>query len=164
MSKKTIGAAIVAATVLATPAFAAEWKPYGDHSSEAPRAVYAQEGEGIATLLSCNAEGKLSAIVSIKDGDFVRKMQANAPYRRSVDVSMNRDGVDEGESVWTLIAAVDTIHTKSHTEAAKIYNAAILGQSVQLDVQRKGSVTLDLPSVDDIFTAFATTCFSEDAE
>lgn len=154
---KFLAAGSIIAT-LSLPAFAASWQPYEGHDASKPRAIFAQEDGGVATLLSCNASGELSAIVSFKSGDFVEKMKANAPYRRTIDVQMKRKGEDEGKSPWTLIPAVNTLHTKTHTEAAKIYNATILQETVALDIPREGSVELVLPQIDDTFTAFANAC------
>ena len=146
--------------VVSSPAFAASWQPYEGHDAEKPRAIFAQEDQGVATLLSCNASGELSAIVSFSNGDFVEKMRANAPYRRTVEVQMSRKGEDQGASTWTLIPAVDTLNTKTHTVAAKIYNATILQEPIELDIPREGPVELVLPAIDDTFTAFAKTCSS----
>lgn len=158
MNKTKTWALAVLSVAMMPAAYAASWQPYGEQSADAPRAIFAQKDGGVATLLSCNSEGQLSAMVSYKPGDFVRKMKANAPFRRTVDVNIVRDGTDEGKTPWTLIPAVDTIHTKSHGEAGKIYNAAILGENVVVNIQRKGEVALTLPGVDDTFRAFATTC------
>ena len=158
MNYRTLLLAASIPLAFAAPALAASWQPYEGHEASAPRAIFAEPDEGAATLLSCNAEGKLSAIVAFGSKSFVQSMKANAPYRRTVDVDMVRDGEDEGSSPWTLLPAVDTIHTRSHADAAKIYNATILHQSVSLEVPREGTVTLDLPEVDDVFRAFASTC------
>lgn len=158
MSKTKISALALLCVTAVPAAFAASWQPYGEQSAEAPRSIYAQEDDGVATLLSCNADGQLSAMISYKGGDFARKMKANAPFRRTVDVNIVRDGADDGMSPWTIIPAVDMIHTKSHGDAGKIYNAAILGQDLTVKIQRKGEVALTLPAVDDVFRAFATTC------
>ena len=158
MTKTKISALALLCVAAVPAAFAASWQPYGEQSAEAPRSIYAQEDDGVATLLSCNADGQLSAMVSYKGGELTRKMKANAPFRRTVDVNIVRDGTDEGKSPWTIIPAVDLIHTKSHGDAGKIYNAAILGQDLTVKIQRKGEVALTLPAVDDVFRAFATTC------
>jgi len=149
-------AIICSATIPA--AFAASWQPYGQHTAEAPRSIYAQENDGVATLLSCNADGQLTAMISFKGGDLSRKMKANAPFRRTVDVNVIRDGVDDGKSPWTMIPAVDLVHSKSHGDAGKIYNATILGEDVTMNIQREGEFALVLPEVDDVFRAFAATC------
>lgn len=158
MSKIKIAALTILCSASVPAAFAANWQPYGQHTAEAPRSIYAQENDGVATLLSCNANGELSAMVSYEGGDLVRKMKANAPFRRTVDVSVVRGGTDEGTSPWTVIPAVSLIHTKSHGDAGKIYNATILGEDVTVSIQREGDVALVLPAVDDVFRAFATTC------
>jgi|GEM_PF-319178 len=158
MKKIKIAAIAILCTTSIPAAFAASWQPYGQHSAEAPRSIYAQENDGVATLLSCDAKGDLSAMISYEGGDLTRKMKANAPFRRTVDVGIVRNGSDSGESPWTIIPAVDLIHTKSHGDAGKIYNATILGEDVTMTIQREGKVSLILPAVDDVFRAFAATC------
>ncbi|WP_300378908.1 hypothetical protein [Henriciella sp.] len=158
MTKNKLPVAAAIASMLAMPAFAASWQPYINHSPETPRAIYTQENEGVATLLSCDKDGQLSVLISYKKGDFIKKMKANAPYRRTVEVSIIREGVDEGATTWSLIPAVDTLHTKAHADAAKIYNASILGQEVIVRVPREGDISLVLPAVDDVFHAFSSTC------
>lgn len=158
MSKKQIWALALMSAALVPAAHAATWAPYGSQPAEAPKAIYAQEGQGVTTLLSCNADGQLTAFISYKGGDFERKMKAHAPYRRSVDVKIIRSGVADEASSWTIVPAVDLVHTKTHGDAGKIYNAAIRGDDVVIDIPREDEVELALPDVDDVFRAFATAC------
>jgi len=151
--------ALIAASalpLLAGAANAAEWVPAPGHTTEAPSAVYSETETGTA-LLTCNAEGQLTAMLSQVTSDFASTIEKPAPYRRSVDVELS-GGDWLVDAKWVSLPAIKTIISGSHAHAAKIFNAVIRQEDLTVNVEGKDFAAIDLPGVDATFTAFAKTC------
>ena len=54
--------------------------------------------------------------------------------------------------------AIDTVETRTHAIAAKMFNAAVLGEPLNISVKREGTIQSTLPAPDATFKAFAKTC------
>jgi len=156
MLRTLIATALLPLTIGA--AHAGAWAPTPGQDADAPRAVYSETDTGTA-LLTCNGDGQFTAIISQVTENFPETMKKAAPYRRSVDVSVSTpDRQTDGK--WVSIPAIDTIISASHSNAAKIFNAVVRGEALDVDVEGKDFVALQLPAVDDAFKAFAKTCRS----
>lgn len=154
MMKALITTAIL--PLLIGTANAADWHPTPGQDAEAPSAVYSETETGTA-LLTCNAEGKLTAMLSQVTDDFAKTMEKSAPYRRSVDVELS-GGDWLVDAKWVSVPAIKTIISGSHSHAAKIFNAVVRQENLTVNVEGKDFVSIDLPEVDSTFTAFAKTC------
>ncbi|MEM1035647.1 MAG: hypothetical protein AAGI14_02680 [Pseudomonadota bacterium] len=152
---------IIAASLLplsAVAANAASWAPIPGQDADAPRAVYSETESGSA-VLTCNAEGQLTAILSQVTEDFAGTLEKQAPYRRAVDVKIEMPE-RESEETWTSLPAIKTIVSGTHSVGAKIFNSVIREEAFNVKVEGKDFVSLALPPVDDSFKAFAKTCRS----
>ena len=156
MIKTVIAASLLPLTI--SSAYAGAWQPSPGQDADAPRAVYTETEAGTA-LLTCNGDGQFTAILSQVTEDFPATMKKPAPYRRAVDVEITTPE-RETEAKWVSIPAIDTIISASHSSAVKIFNSVVKGEALDVDVEGKDFVTLDLPAVDDSFKAFAKTCRS----
>lgn len=156
MLRTLIAASLLPLTLGA--AHAGVWQPTPGQDADAPRAVYAETDAGTA-LLTCNGDGKFTAILSQVTEDFAATMEKQAPYRRPVNVAITMPD-REIESKWVSIPAIDTIISASHGNAVKIFNSVVRGDALDVNVEGKAFVSLELPAVDDSFKAFAKTCRS----
>ncbi|MEL8055779.1 MAG: hypothetical protein AAGK66_06475 [Pseudomonadota bacterium] len=139
-------------------AHAGAWLPSPGQDSEAPRAIYTETDGGTA-LLTCNGEGQFTAMLSQVTENFPETMKKPAPYRRGADVQLTTPE-RESEAKWVIVPAIDTIISVSHVNAARIYNTAVRGEPLNVKVDGKDFVSLELPEIDDSFKAFAKTCRS----
>ena len=154
---KTILAAAIAATFITPAASAAAWLPGKDQAAEAPRIIYAETDSG-AALLSCSRNGKLRTILSSNGDDFGNRINKIAKYRRGVDVALTVGDTVGDETRWRYIPAIDSIYSSQHSQAAKLYNAAVRGDEVSVTLDGDSYTTMVLPAVDSTFKAFARTC------
>ncbi len=154
---KTIFTAAIAAAFITPVASATAWLPGKGQTAEAPRIIYAETDTG-AALLSCSRQGKLRTILSSSGDDFGNRVHKPAKYRRGVDVVLTIGDKVNDEARWHYMPAIETIYSSRHTQAAKLYNAAIRGDEVSVSLDGKTYTTMTLPGVDAIFTAFAKTC------
>ena len=154
MMKTLIAASIL--PLLAGAANAADWVPAPGQDSEAPTAVYSETETGTA-LLTCNSEGQLTAMLSQVTSDFAKTMKKSATYRRSVDVELS-GGDWLVDAKWVSVPAIKTIISSSHAHAAKVFNAVVRQEDLTINVEGKDFAAIDLPEIDETFTAFAKTC------
>jgi len=154
---KTILAAAIAAAFITPTASATAWLTGKGQTAEAPQIIYAETDTG-AALLSCSQNGKLKTILSSNGADFGSRIHQSVKYRRGVDVVLTIGDIVNDEVTWRYMPANETIYSSRHTQAAKLYNAAIRGDEVSVSLDGKSYATMTLPSVDATFTAFANTC------
>ncbi|MEM1391451.1 MAG: hypothetical protein AAGG45_10255 [Pseudomonadota bacterium] len=152
---------MIAATILplsAAAANAASWAPTPGQDGDAPRAVYSETAQGTA-LLTCDAEGKMTAILSQITSNFAETLEKQAPYRRAVDVEISTPE-RYSEATWVSLPAIKTIVSSTHSVGARIFNTVVREEPIEVKVDGKDFVSLDLPAADDSFKAFAKTCRS----
>ncbi|MEM1086492.1 MAG: hypothetical protein AAGH90_02090 [Pseudomonadota bacterium] len=139
-------------------AHAASWEPVPGQNEDAPRAVYSETDNGSA-LLTCNAEGQLTAILSQVTENFAEKLETPAAYRRAVDVEMTTPD-RQSEATWTSLPAIKTIVSGTHSVGAKVFNSVVRQETLDVKVDGQDFVSIELPAIDDSFKAFAKTCRS----
>ena len=163
MNVRRISAAVVVSVALgvmsaALPASAAEWMPWDGQDASAPRAIYTQDSEERGALLVCKSDGTLSAMISLSPADMPALLAKNAPYARSAKATVAVGDQDAVETTFRYIPAIDTVETREHLIAAKVFNAAVMGEPLNISVKREGDIQASLPVPDDTFKAFAKTC------
>ncbi|MEE2920945.1 MAG: hypothetical protein VYC38_04210, partial [Pseudomonadota bacterium] len=109
-------------------------------------------------LLTCGANGKVAAMISMSPGDMPDLLSKNAPYGRSADAVVSVGDGEEVETSLRYIPAIDTVETRAPSIAAKVFNAAVLGERLNISVEREGTIESMLPPPNKTFKAFATTC------
>ncbi|MEH6744059.1 hypothetical protein [Hyphomonas sp.] len=142
----------------ALPAAAADWTAWEGHNATAPLAVHATDTNNHGVLLTCGSNGKVAAMVSLSPGDMPDLLSKNAPYNRSAKATIS---VGNGEEVTTTvqyIPAINTIEARTPAIAAKVFNAAVLGEPISISLERKSEIVSALPAPNDTFKAFANTC------
>lgn len=150
--------AIMAATAVAFPATANEWAPWAEQDAAAPHAIYTDGSDNQAALLACGENGLLSAMITLKPASLPDQLAKNAPYSRSEKASVMVGSAAPVETNVRFIPAIDVIESRSHKVAAKVFNAAVLGEPLKISIQRAGDVETLLPEPNDVFKAFARTC------
>lgn len=154
-----IGAlALSIATPIALPATANEWRAWEGQAEFAPLAIYTDGSDTQAALLTCDAKGMLSAMISLQPASLPEQLAKNAPYSRSESATVMVGSASPVETTVRFIPAIDAIESRSHEVAAKVFNAAVLGEPLKMTIQRAGNVDTVLPEPNEVFKAFAKTC------
>lgn len=163
MTLKTIslpaGACLLMAGLgLALPASATQWMAWDGQDEAAPQVIYTQDTDNHGAMLVCDRDGSLSAMISLSPATMPELLATNAPYARTADGSVSVGDQDAAETTFRYIPAIDAIETHAHSIAAKMFNAAVLGQPLNVSVRREGDIQAYLPAPDTTFKAFAKTC------
>jgi hypothetical protein len=149
---------IALATTAALPASANAWKAWEGQDQASPRAIYSDATDQQSALLTCGANGLLSAMITVKPASLPEQLAKNAPYSRSENASVMVGTADAYETTVRVIPAIDVIEARSHNAAAKVFNAAVIGAPLKISVSHFGDVETVLPEPNDAFRAFARVC------
>ncbi len=154
----TLAAATLASLFLALPAAANSWTAWEGQSEDAPRVIYSSDASVPGALFTCATDGKMKALIALTASDIPAVLTKNAPYRRGEDMAMTVGERATVNATVRLIPAIEAIELTGHALAAKLFNAAIRGDDVQISLKTAGDYTTSLPSPNDTFRAFARTC------
>jgi hypothetical protein len=150
--------AISIATVVALPAAANDWTAWADQDAAVPRVIYTDDSTVLGAVLACNDAGHLTAMISTQPASLPELLKKNAPYKRSekARVSVGDQSPEDAKVTW--IPAINVVQANSHMVAAKVFNAAVMGEQFKLDVKHGEDVDARFPPPNDVFQAFADTC------
>lgn len=148
---------VLGAACLIPNAMAANWVPASGQDANKPAMIFTETEDG-AALLACSQEGKFIASLSNDGKNFANRMKAKAKYSRGATVALEVGERAVTEAKWRWMPAIDTVLSTDHLQAAKVFNASIRGEPVSISVDGKPFTTLNLPGMDETFSAFANTC------
>lgn len=149
---------LVAGLAAALPASAAEWAPWQGQNEAAPLAIYTDGSDETGALLVCDGQGMLKAMLSLEPSSLPDLMARSAKYSRTTRANVKVGDDDAVEAMFRYIPAIKAIETKSHSTAAKVFNSAVLGETLTVETRREGTVESHLPKPNGTFKAFAKTC------
>lgn len=121
------------------------------------KAVYSTESGSPALVLGCNEAGKISATFSL-DGNVMDKMEARSKRTRVINGSLAVDEADADKAKWVYLKTRNMASPIEGRYARRIYNAAVTGKSVKIDLGRQGSYEYAPPKLNGQFKAFADGC------
>ena len=74
------------------------------------------------------------------------------------DGAVETASTTEKSGTWAYIKATDMLVSAEPWQGRRIYNAVIKGESVDINVDKVGEVSLTMPAMNDAFKAFAKSC------
>ncbi len=77
---------------------------------------------------------------------------------RTRRVSIDTESTDPRSGSWGYYRTQGKLVSSKSWQGKRIYNAAITGSPVSMDVFKVGEMSFDLPGVDDQFKSFASSC------
>ncbi|MEL6693429.1 MAG: hypothetical protein AAFQ12_10410 [Pseudomonadota bacterium] len=157
---KLIPTLFLAATFSGT-AFAADEAPANTEwnllDGSNGKAVYSTESGAPALVLGCNEAGRISATFSL-DGDVMEKLEVQSKRTRVINGTLAVTEGDSDKAKWAYLKAPNLASPIEGRYARRIYNAAVTGKSVQIDLGRQGSYEYAPPKLNGQFKAFADGC------
>ncbi|NQY41130.1 MAG: hypothetical protein HRT80_13645 [Henriciella sp.] len=121
------------------------------------KAVYSTESGSPALVLGCSEAGKISATFSL-DGNVMDKMEARSKKTRVINGSLAVEEADADKAKWIYLKRRNMAAPIEGRYARRIYNAAVTGKSVTIDLGRQGSYEYAPPKLNGQFKAFADGC------
>jgi hypothetical protein len=149
---------LVAGLSSALPASATEWMAWQGQDADAPQVIYTQDTDQRGVMLTCQANGDLSSAITLSPGSLPELLAKNAPYGRSADATISVGAQASEQAKFRYVPAIDLVEIRSHAFATKVFNAAVLGEPLNIDMQRETDIQASLPAPDTAFKAFAKTC------
>jgi len=159
MSRKIAIMALAAAFVPVGASLAATG-PNGWTRADLPNGqiVYSTSEGGSGLAFGCTADGKLSAFVNIDGADMVAKLTSGTPATRSKPGKLTVDGGEAARTNWTYMPDLKVMSPKKPQITRRLYNAAVTGDTVQLELRYMDDVSIAPPAIDSEFTAFSSSC------
>ncbi len=153
-------AASLAGLGLALSAHAADtnWQLSQPVEEGAKSFLFAEDAGGPSVALYCSDQMGLQAAVHLNGTDLENSaIQSNSKLRNR-NVALSTDSMAEKDADWAYVRQAKVLISTKGWQAKRMFNAAIKGEPVQMDIQRVGAYTLTLPPVDDTFKTFAKSC------
>ena len=134
-----------------------EWTMLGESNG---KAIYSTESNAPALVIGCNDAGKISATFAL-DGDVEAKLASRSSRTRRLNGTLTVEGNDSATSKWAFLPTRNMASPVENKYARRLYNAAISGKSVTLDLGRRGSFEYSPPALNADFQAFAAGCIAK---
>jgi len=155
-----LGAALaIAATSIGLSAHAADaesaWS-LGDNDGTA--FLYAASPSGPSVTLTCSEKLGVRAIVYL-NGNGMDDLALNAKARLVTrNVEIGSDSTEPRDGDWAYFRRAKTLVSTKSWQGKRVFNAAVTGSPVSMDVSRLGSYDITLPAVNDEFKSFVSSC------
>lgn len=159
---KLVPILLTAATFTATAHAADSLEVSGEWSileASNGKAIYSTETGAPALILGCNDAGKISATFSL-DGDVADKLASRSVRSRRVDATLTVDGKEPATSKWAYLPTRNMASPVENKYARRLYNAAVTGKTVTLDLGRRGTYEYAPPKINSDFETFASGCLA----
>lgn len=153
MSKLMIGAAALALVGSASAAEAnAEWVLKGGEGS---MVMITDSDQAPGMMINCNG-GKLRVALTTEGVDLASLKESKRV--RKADATVSIEGREPIETTLSYLPSRKLAVATQFSDKSKLYNAAVQGKTVSVDMGRRGSFTFTPPAINDTFKTFASSC------
>lgn len=122
-------------------------------------AIFSTEMDGPALVLGCNESGKISATFSL-DGDIEAKLDSRSLRTRRVSGTLTVEGYEPADTKWAYLPGRNMASPMEGHLARRLYNAAVTGAHVTLDLGKRGTFEYSPPALNSDFETFAAGCLA----
>lgn len=150
------GMAFGAATLSANAADAESTWTMGETNGNS--FVYMSDVSGPSVTLNCSDRFGVQAVVYLNGNSMDELTISGKPRTRNVEISTESTETRDGD--WAYLRNAKTLISTRGWQGKRIFNAAVTGSPVAMDIARIGSVNLTLPAVNDDFRTFVSNCSS----
>lgn len=156
---KTGAALALAATTITFTASAADaestWK-LGDNNGNA--FLYMADASGPSLTLNCSERMGVQAVLYL-DGNSIDELTIDGSRRiTSRKVTMESESTEARDGDWAYLRKAKTLISTRGWQGKRIFNAAVTGSPVSIDIRRVGTVNVTPPEVNDEFREFVESC------
>lgn len=149
----------IAATSIGFSAHAADaestWS-LGDNNGTA--FLFTASPSGPSLTLSCSDKIGVRAVVYL-NGNGMDDLEINTKMSlKTRKVELDSDTTEPRDGSWVYLRRAKTLISTKGWQGKRIFNAAVSGSPVSIDVSRAGSYEITLPAVNDDFKSFVSNC------
>lgn len=148
----SLSALALAGTALAADA-ESKWVMSGD---ETAMVMVTSADNAPGMLINCTT-GKLQVALSTEGVDLTELKPSNRKNRRLV-AEMKIEDREPIDARVVYSPGQKLVVTQTFGDRSKLYNAAVQGKTVTVDMGRRGSFTFTPPPINDTFRSFASSC------
>ena len=113
---------------------------------------------GPSLTLNCSDKIGLQAILYL-DGNAIDDLGMKIKSKiKTRNVHLDTDSTNRRDGDWLYVRSNKTLFSSKGWQAKRIFNAAVTGSPVAVDITRVGSYELTPPPVNDSFKAFVSEC------
>ncbi|MBO6689143.1 MAG: hypothetical protein JJ931_10225 [Henriciella sp.] len=163
-SLKTACLSALSLAVLGSAA-ATEWKvgnlmPEGQEPTSDADGLYvlAENAEGPAIMLGCSDRLGVQARVYLNGMTPAGLAVEKARRVKTRSVKISTDSTEAKRDTWAYLKSKGQLISVRPWQGKRIFNAAIRGDIVNMDVTKVGDLAIELPEINDAFKSFAATC------
>lgn len=113
---------------------------------------------GPSVMLSCSDTVGIRATVFLNGDDMEAAETAEGGKARTRRVALDTASTDSRSGAWGYVRTQGKLISSQSWQGKRIYNAAITGSPVSMDIFKVGERSFELPGVDDHFKSFASSC------
>lgn len=122
--------------------------------------LYMADTSGPSLTLNCSDKMGIQAVLYL-DGNSVDDLGVSTKTKiRARKVSIDSDATEERDGSWLYLRSAKTLISTKGWQGKRIFNAAVTGSPVSVDVFRVGTFELTPPTVNDDFRSFVSECDS----
>lgn len=122
--------------------------------------LYMADASGPSVTLSCSDKMGVQAVVYL-DGNSVDDLGFSKNSKvRSRKVALESETTEPRDGTWAYLRNAKVLISTRGWQGKRIFNAAVTGSSVSMDVFRIGTVSITPPTVNDDFRSFVSECDS----
>ena len=120
--------------------------------------LYAADASGPSLTLNCSDTMGIQAGVYL-NGNGMDDLTLSSNSRLGTrNIELDSDTTDPKDGDWAYIRSAKTLISTKSWQGKRIFNAAVTGSPVTLDIARVGSYTITPPAVNDEFKTFVSDC------
>lgn len=120
--------------------------------------LHAVTDAGPSVMLSCSDTVGIRATVFLNGETMEAAETARDGKTRARRVSLDTDSTEVRSGAWGYVRSQGKLVSSKSWQGKRIYNAAITGSPVSMDIFKIGERRFELPGVDDQFKSFASSC------
>ena len=120
--------------------------------------LYTADASGPSVTLNCSDKMGIQAVVYL-NGNGMDDLEVNTKTRlRSRNIELASETTEPKDGDWVYLRSAKTLISTKSWQGKRIFNAAVTGSPVTMDIARLGSYTITPPAVNDEFKAFVAEC------
>lgn len=154
----TLIAAGLSTLGLSLSAHAADGTWQFTEAGDAPARVFAQDVGGPSLSLVCSDRFGVQAFLYLNGSETGELNIGRRTRLNSRNVEIASESTAAKSASWGYIRPSKLLISSKSWQGRRLFNSVVKGEPVTLSISRIGDYTLEMPAVDEQFTAFANSC------
>ena len=164
LALKTVCLSALSVALLGS-ATATEWKvgnlmPEGQEPASDADGLYvlAENADGPAIMLGCSDRLGVQARIYLNGMTQADLAMEKTRRVKTRSVEISTESTEAKRDTWAYLKSKGQLISVRPWQGKRIFNAAVRGEVVNMDVTKVGDLAVELPEINDDFKSFAMTC------